>query len=133
MTLGARVGGRETWGRTPYFRSAFIGGGELATGHASVRGLRAQRFAGDSSLYGNLDLRLFLGRAKVIVPIDFGVMAFGDVGRVWESGEGSDKWHPGGGGGIWLAPLARTNAISLAVARSEEETLFYMRVGFFFE
>jgi len=133
VTLGARVGGRETWGRTPYFRSAFIGGGELATGHASVRGLRAQRFAGDSSLYGNLDLRLFLGRAKVIVPIDFGVMAFGDVGRVWESGEGSDKWHPGGGGGIWLAPLARTNAISLAVARSEEETLFYMRVGFFFE
>lgn len=131
-TLALRIGGRETWGRQPYFKSAFIGGGRLSTGDVSVRGLLSRRFAGDSSAYGNLDLRFFLGRFKLLVPIDFGVMGFGDVGRVWEDGESSRKWHPGGGGGVWLAPLARTNAISVSVAGSEEETLFYMRMGFFF-
>jgi hypothetical protein len=132
VTLVLRVGGRETWGSTPYFKSAFIGGGRLSKGEISVRGLLPQRFAGDASFFGNLDLRLFLGRFKLLFPIDFGILGFGDVGRVWEDGERSDKWHPSGGGGIWLAPLARTNAITFSVARSEEETLFYLRMGFFF-
>jgi hypothetical protein len=131
-TLALRVGGRETWGNTPYFKAAFIGGGEFFSGNASVRGLRAQRFSGDSSVFGNLDLRVFLARIKLIVPTDVGVMGFGDVGRVFEDGESSKDWHPGAGGGVWLAPLARTNAITFAVAKSDEETLFYMRIGFFF-
>jgi hypothetical protein len=131
-TLSLRVGGRETWGRTPYFKAAFIGGGEFFSGAATVRGLRAQRFAGDSSVFGNLDLRVFLFRAKFIVPTDFGVLGFGDVGRVFEDGKSSKKWHPGAGGGVWLAPLARTNAISLTVGKSDEETLFYLRIGFFY-
>ena len=97
-----------------------------------MRGLRAQRFAGDSSVFGNLDLRVFVARLKVVVPSDVGVLAFGDVGRVFEDGESSKKWHPGYGGGVWIAPLARTNAISFTVAKSEEETLLYLRVGFNF-
>jgi len=47
-------------------------------------------------------------------------------------GDSSDKWHPGYGGGVWFAPLARTNAIRLTVAHSEEDTLFYMGLGFGF-
>jgi hypothetical protein len=131
-TLALRVGGRDTWGRTPYFNAAYIGGGNFFSGNATVRGLRAQRFAGDSSVFGNLDLRVFVARLKVVVPSDVGVLAFGDVGRVFEDGESSKKWHPAYGGGVWIAPLARTNAISFTVAKSEEETLFYLRVGFNF-
>jgi hypothetical protein len=132
-TLAIRVGGRDTYGRTPYFRAAFIGGGEFFSGGATVRGLRAERFAGESSVYGNLDLRVVLGRVKLIVPGDFGVLGFADVGRVFEDGESSEKWHPGYGAGIWFAPLARSNAIRVSAAHSEEEdVLFYMGMGFAF-
>jgi outer membrane protein assembly factor BamA len=131
-TLALRIGGRDTWGRTPFFKAAFIGGGEFFSGGSTVRGLRAERFAGDSSVFGNLDLRVFVARVKVVVPGDFGVLGFADVGRVFEDGESSKKWHPGVGGGVWFAPLARTNAISLSVAKSDEETLFYLRMGFAF-
>ena len=129
-TLALRVGGRDTFGKTPYFKSAFIGGGEFFSGGATVRGLRAERFAGDSSVFGNLELRLFLTRIKLIVPTDVGVFGFGDVGRVFEGGESSDKWHMGAGGGVWIAPLARTNTISFTVADSDEETLVYLMFGF---
>jgi hypothetical protein len=131
-TLGARIGGRHVFGTQPYFKSAFVGGGEFFSGGSQVRGLRAERFAGDSSLFGNLDLRVFLVRTKIVVPSDIGVFGFGDVGRVWADENKSKKWHPGAGGGVWIAPLARTNAISFSVAKSDEETLFYLRMGFSF-
>jgi hypothetical protein len=129
-TLALRVGGRDTFGSTPYFKSAFIGGGSFFSGGATVRGLRAERFAGDASVFGNLELRLFLARIKLIVPTDVGVFGFGDVGRVFVDGESSDKWHPGAGGGVWISPLSRTNAISFTVAKSDEETLVYLTLGF---
>jgi hypothetical protein len=132
LTLGLRIGGRNIFGDAPFFQSAFIGGGEFFTGSATVRGLRAQRFAGDASLYGNFDARIAIGRFKIIVPTHVGLLGFADLGRVWEDGQSSKKWHPGGGGGFWFAPLSRTNAITFAVGASEEETLFYMRIGFFF-
>jgi hypothetical protein len=132
FTLALRMGGRVTWGKVPYFQAAFIGGGGFFSGHASVRGFREQRFAGDYSFFSNNELRVFLFRTKLIVPTDVGVLAFGDVGRVWVDGEKSDKWHPGGGGGIWLSPLSRVNTLSLMVGASTEETLFYMRMGFHF-
>ena len=97
-----------------------------------MRGFRAQRFAGNSSVFGNADLRIFLARIKLVVPGDIGVFGFGDIGRVFLDGENSDKWHPSAGGGVWFAPLIRTNTISLSVAASTEETLFYMRFGFHF-
>lgn len=131
-TLAARVGGRQTFGREPYFESAVVGGGEFFSGGAQVRGLRTDRFRGDHSVFGNLDLRVFLARLAIVVPSDVGVFGFGDVGRVWESGESSSKWHPGAGGGVWIAPLARTNAVSLSVAKSDEETLFYLQMGFLY-
>jgi len=131
-TFAVRVGGRDTYGRVPYFRAAFVGGGEFFSGGATVRGFRAERFAGDSSLYGNLDIRVMLGRARIVVPGDFGFLVFGDVGRVFVDGESSTAWHPGFGGGLWFAPLARTNAIRVTVAHTEENTLFYGGLGFAF-
>jgi hypothetical protein len=129
-TLGVRVGGKATFGRTPYFAAAYIGGGGSFTGDATVRGYRAQRFAGDESVFVNTDLRILIGRVKLIFPGDYGVLGFFDVGRVFLDGESSDDWHPSGGGGLWFSPLTRTNTISLSVAASSEDTLFYVRVGF---
>jgi hypothetical protein len=132
FTLALRAGGRATFGKVPYFQAAFIGGGDFFSGHASVRGFRDQRFAGDYAFFNNNELRVFLFRTKLLVPGDVGLIGFADVGRVFVDGESSNKWHVGGGGGVWFAPLSRANTISLSVANSEEETLVYMRMGFHF-
>lgn len=129
-TLGLRVGGMETFGPTPYFDLATIGGGRFFSGDATNRGFRSRRFYGDSSVFGNADLRIVLGRPKIIVPGDIGIAGFFDVGRVFYHDESSDEWHPSGGGGIWFSPLLRTNTISVSVADSPEDTLVYLRIGF---
>jgi len=131
-TLALRAGGRHTFGEVPYFKAATVGGSEFFSGDSTIRGFRSQRFAGDSSVYGNAELRLFIARIKLLIPGDFGIFGFGDVGRVFLDGESSRKWHPGYGGGLWFAPMTRTNAISFAVAHTTEETLVYMRFGFHF-
>lgn len=130
VTLALRVGAHETFGRTPYFDQAAIGGGRFFSGPATNRGFRARRFQGDTAVFGNADLRIVVARMKIIVPGDLGVHGFFDVGRVWVNDQTSDNWHPSGGAGLWFAPLVRTNAISFSFANSPEETLFYMRLGF---
>ncbi len=51
-TLALRVAGKRVFGDYPFQEAAYIGG------HTSVRGLRAERFGGDGSLYGSAELRL---------------------------------------------------------------------------
>jgi hypothetical protein len=130
LTLALRAGGRSTFGNAPYQKAAYIGGGLFFSGGSTVRGFRQDRFAGDHSVFGNADLRFVVGQVKLVVPGDYGVLAFTDVGRVFLDDESSSKWHPGYGGGVFFAPLARTNAISLTVGASDEDTLVYLRVGF---
>ncbi len=129
-TLALRVGGMETFGKTPYFDFAYIGGGRFFSGSSSNRGFRTRRLAGDSSVYANVDLRVVLGRLTLVVPGDVGVQGFFDVGRVFYHDESSDNWYPSGGAGVWFSPLVRTNTISVSVAHSPEETLAYLRIGF---
>lgn len=130
LTIGLRIGSQRNFGRTPYFDLAYVGGGRFFTGAATNRGFYSRRFAGDTALYANHDLRVVLGRPKLIVPGDFGIHLFADVGRVFLDDESSDEWHPSGGGGIWFSPLVRTNTISVSVTESPEETLGYLRFGF---
>jgi len=129
-TLGLRVGGEHVIGTAPYFEAAFVGGSRFFSGTPTVRGFRAQRFAGESALFGNVQLRVKLARLKIVVPSDVGVVGFGDVGRVFAEGESSDVWHPSAGGGVWIAPLVRTNTLSLTVAGSREDAIVYLRLGF---
>jgi hypothetical protein len=130
LTASLRGGGEYTLGKAPYFGYAYLGGSGTFGGAATLRGFRPQRFAGDASIFGNLDLRLFLARITIIVPGDLGIHAFSDIGRVFADGETSGKIHPSGGGGIWYAPLARTNTITFSVAASDEDLLFNLRAGF---
>ncbi len=132
FTVAARVGGEAVFGDYPYQGAAYLGGGGTFTGESTIRGYRQQRFAGDELVFGNLDLRVFLTRAKLIFPGDLGVLGFGDAGRVFLDGDSADDVHWSVGGGVWFAPLVRTNAISVTVAHSPEETLVYLRQGFHF-
>jgi outer membrane translocation and assembly module TamA len=127
VQLAARVGGRRVWGTYPWFESAFIGG------RASVRGYSRQRFAGDGSLYGGLEARAWLFTLDVPpVPLRVGVLGFGDVGRVWLEGESSDTWHPSGGGGLMLQPVATPFVLTAAIASGREGSRWYFGYGFFF-
>ncbi|HXY41353.1 MAG TPA: hypothetical protein VEQ10_16885, partial [Vicinamibacteria bacterium] len=135
-TLALRAGGKKVFGEYPYFEAAYLGGGlggfGPSAGDEPVRGLQRHRYAGDAALYGNADLRIYVSRFNLILPGTWGLLGFGDVGRVYYSGEDSTKWHAGYGGGIWIAWLDRGNALSLSYARSEGHDSIYMRAGFAF-
>jgi hypothetical protein len=122
-TLAIRVGGKRVWGRFPFQEAAYIGDA------STVRLGRQNRYAGEASVYGGSELRLFLTRFHFLAPADFGVLGLADVGRVFLDGEDSDRWHAAGGGGIWASFLDRSYMVSLSLAKSAERTAVYFRVG----
>jgi hemolysin activation/secretion protein len=97
-----------------------------------VRGLPRHRYAGDSSLYGSADLRIYVSRFRILLPGTWGLLAFGDIGRVYLEGEESDVWHKGYGGGLWFAWLDPGNTVSASFARSEGKNAVYVHAGFAF-
>jgi len=134
ITLVLKAGGQRVFGTHPFFESAFIGGKTPLSllepgGGSSVRGLPAQRYAGDASLYGGADLYLPLFRSLSLVPGQLGVLGFYDLGRVFLDGETSHLWHHGTGGGLFVASPGRRHLVSFTVARSEGHTAFYVRAG----
>jgi len=131
-TLAFRLGGKQVFGDYPFHEAAFIGGGSLSGSDATVRGFRSQRFAGDSCLYGNAELRLRLGDLYIFIPGEMGIFGLSDIGRVYLEGENSDTWHSAVGGGLWFSFLEGTYTFSIATASSEEELSIYVRAGFFF-
>jgi hypothetical protein len=132
ITLELRAGGQKVFGTYPFFESAFLGGKAPFSllepgGGSSVRGLPAQRYAGDASLYGGGDLYLPLIKAFLLVPGQVGLMGFYDIGRVFLDGDTSDRWHHGAGGGLFFTTPGRHSLLSLQVARSEGSTKIYAR------
>ena len=100
FVLAGRLGGSVLGGTVPFSLAARVGGPK------SLRGWETGRFSGDrGSAYGGVEFRARLFRYRLVfLPGDFGVLAFGDAGRVWASGESSSTMHLGGGGGLWIAP-----------------------------
>lgn len=120
MTLALRVGGKQTWGRTPYHEAAYLGG------RHDLRGFRRDRFVGDASLFGGAELRIPVGKATLLTfPAEWGVLALADVGRVYLEDEQSGRWHSALGGGIWVRPLNLALSLNLSIAFSDERTEVY--------
>ncbi|HEX9190107.1 MAG TPA: hypothetical protein VGB87_23725 [Vicinamibacteria bacterium] len=137
LTLALRAGGQKVFGPHPFFDSAFIGGQTPfglfePGGGSSVRGLPPQRYAGDSSLYGGTELYLPLVRTSLLMRGHVGVMGFLDVGRVWLTGESSNRWHHGSGGGLFFTTPGRHSLVSLQVGTSEGDTSLYLRTALVF-
>ena len=126
LTLANRVGSDIVWG-SPYFYQHTQLGGE-----GSLRGYNSKRFTGKSSLYNNFDLRLKVWELNsYILPATFGAIGFYDVGRVWMTGEQSNKWHNGYGGGIYISP-ANLFIFQAVIGVSKEAVLPYLRLGMSF-
>jgi hypothetical protein len=128
LTLAGRVGGKQTFGRYPWFEAAFIGGSP------NVRGYDRNRWAGDKSLYGQVEARIGLGASGFILPARWGLLALADSGRVWVEGEDSNSWRPGYGGGVWvrLLTINMTFYGALVKGRDEEKLKVYAGYGFAF-
>ncbi len=125
LVLATRVGGRAVWGDYPWFESASIGDG--------VRGYYEGRFRGDSALYGNAELRWWVGsRKRGVLPLRWGLTAFAESGRVWLEGEDSDKWHNGFGGGLVAQLIGTPMALGASIAQGSEGVRFYFSGGFSF-
>jgi hypothetical protein len=126
LILALSAGGKKLSGTYPYTDAAYIGGA------TTVRGYKWNRFAGDASLYGRVELRMTLGKAIFIIPGEYGLFALTDIGRVYLKGEPSNKWHIAYGGGAFFSVLDLATVFSLAVAVSEEWTAIYLRAGYSF-
>lgn len=136
-TLALRGGARRLWGSFPFFESAFLGGpGAVGSGTSigNLRGFRKNRFAGETALFGNSELRLVLARIKLLFRGELGVFGIADAGRVFYDGDppGADQWHASFGGGFWLSLLKRRHTLSLAVVNGDDLTGVYLRAGFMF-
>jgi len=101
-------------------------------GQENLEGYRQYRFAGQYSFYNNLELRIKLSDfANYILPGQFGMTAFFDIGRVWEQHDNSDKWHNGVGGGFYFTP-AQLVVLQIVAGYSREGWYPKFSMGFRF-
>lgn len=121
--LAFRAGGENLWGDFPFFEAAFLGGPN------NLRGYSFERFTGDASIFGQMELRSELFDFILIVPAKFGANLFGEVGRVFAKSENSEKWHPSVGAGLWVAFIEHKYTIGLSMASSEDRNSWYMTMG----
>lgn len=128
IIVAGRIGGAHNFGDFPFYGASTLGGRD------NLRGFRSTRFAGRSSVYGNLDLRTRLLRLNTYFAVgELGVLGFFDTGRVWFDGEGSRQFHYGYGGGLWTY-LFGTVLLqgSVGFPSTNDETTFTFGLGFDF-
>jgi hypothetical protein len=106
-----------------YFQALSLGADNF------LRGYRKNRFSGASTAYASTELRLKLFKSQsYIVPGDVGLMGFYDIGKVWQRGETSKKWHGAYGGGLYYIPYSLV-MVSCTVGFSPEDKLFNFSLG----
>jgi len=145
ILLGVQVAGEKNWGTYPPFEAAFIGGIPAAVGLDPgtftgnlLRGYDLNRFAGDASVVGNVDLRIALASWNSVLPMRYGLLGIFDVGRVFYTPESSTKWHKGAGGGLWATILLAVpgyrivSTLNGVVVASDEKTSFTLYSGLSF-
>lgn len=94
--FGLRGGAKQLFGDFPFEESAFIGG------RNDVRTLDQQRYAGDASLYSTAELRIPVAKFTLLLPLNTGLLATEDIGRVYVKGDSPGGWHNAFGTGFWI-------------------------------
>lgn len=126
MVIANRIGAGISMGSPAFFQMFYLGG------EKALKGFRKNRFAGNSLLYNNLELRLKLfDFASYLFPGSVGLIGYNDIGRVWAKNESSNKWHVGYGGGFYIIP-AESLVLSAMATCSVEGVLPYISLGFRF-
>ncbi len=100
--------------------------------NTGLRGYRTQRFSGESALATSADVRYSFDEFRTgFIPLQIGVFAGGDVGRVWVDGQRSERWHNDYGGGIWINSAEAVGA-TLNLFNGADGLRFSFQIGFNF-
>lgn len=96
--LATKVGGKAILGDNyEYYDGAILGGTD------NLRAYRNERFNGKYSFYHTTDLRVGISRFRTnFVPIQVGVSAGFDYGRVWTENTNAKRWRNDYGGSLWI-------------------------------
>ena len=124
LVLSDRVGGGVSVGDPAFYQSMFLGG------QGNLLGYLQNRFAGQQMAFNNFQARYKIANiAGYILPGQIGVTGFYDIGRVWISGEHTDTWHQGTGGGLYFSPASLT-VIQVLAGHSNEGWYPYISFNF---
>jgi hypothetical protein len=106
-----------------FYHAASIGAND------GLRGFRNQRFTGKTAYYQNIDIRYKFNKINTgVLPINLGVFAGFDYGRVWVENDPSNLWHTSYGGGLIFSIYDLMSA-KLGIFSSNEDTLFSFGLG----
>ncbi len=117
------LGGGGLFNRSfEYFQATPIGNNNL-------HGFRRNRYTGQTTAYGSMELRIKLFDIKsYLLPGPFGLTGFADAGRVWMKNENSKAWHAAFGGGFYFIPF-NLFLVSGSIGFSKQETIFNFTLG----
>lgn len=126
LTAALRYGAATNIGEYKFYQSNFLGG------TTNLRGFRRTRFAGETTMFINSELRLGIsGIYNYIFTGSWGLVGFFDTGRVWSAFDQSNQWHKGYGPGIWLNVFDML-MVSTHYGFSSEGNFFHLQMGHFF-
>lgn len=100
FVFSTEYGAAAVTGQPEFYQLNAIGGNRL-------RGHRGERFWGETIFHNNNELQYIFNVKNKLISGKMGFLAFVDQGRVWKTGERSDTWHYGYGGGIMLVPYQK--------------------------
>ncbi|MFT5724221.1 MAG: hypothetical protein ACI9JN_001339 [Bacteroidia bacterium] len=123
-TLALRSGVESNIGDYAFFQSTFL------SGYDNFRGVRRNRYAGKTSHYNNVEIRMNLFKVpNYIIPFEVGILGHYDAARIWTT-DVSD-WQTSFGGGAFINA---TNMFMLfgTYSVSENTALFVFGSKFLF-
>lgn len=129
--LATRVGVHHNFNQNyEFYQGATLGG---LGPNGNMRGLRRDRFNGQTAFYQNIDLRIRLvNSSNKLLPFTLGVLGGFDYGRVWQPGEESELWHTSVGGGLWVSPFDMIVVNAGWFKGTDEQGTFLFGGAFFF-
>ena len=126
LVLASQVGFRHATGDFEFYQAPTLGA------RNNLRGLRNERFTGNTVFFHQNDLRIRLANVQnYILPFTLGVLGGYDYGRVWSDFDETDNWHDSYGGGIWLSPFDLA-VLTFSYFQSDDGPRFEFRGGFAF-
>jgi len=128
LVLVDRLGAGTTFNKDgfEFFQAQYLGTDD------NLRGYRKYRFAGQSKVYNQAELRLRLSNFRTYMFNGaMGIYAFVDAGRVFVENDDDEKTVAGYGGGLWFSPMKKL-VLTLTYAMSNEDKMPLVGLGWKF-
>lgn len=125
--LATKIAGETILGNNyEFYHGAVLGGNQ------SLRGYRNERFNGKTAFHHSTDIRVGLTRFRTnFIPLQIGVSAGFDYGRIWSENDSSQKWHNNFGGSLWISGFsAFTGNLGFYQGKDGNRLLFSLGFSF---